>query len=335
MRCLFIGERDNGCDYHRIVLPAAYMNGAERKLITNDLSVDRLKEGWDVVVLNRGHAEHDAQQIAEWRKEFGFKVVVDTDDYWHLDPSHVLYETYGAGNTAKIVSFLAMADMVTVTHERLEAFVRYINPNVHVMPNSIPFGEMQYTETHRPSKVVRVGWCGSITHDKDMELLRNPMKRFIGRKDMMCVVGGYNNDNIESKLLWDKIVSAFTCGLQIESLILPSQSPWEYMTMYEHMDIVVIPLLQSLFTGMKSNLKVLEAATKKLPVIVPRIHPYLDIPDDIVCYVDRQSDWYKHINRLVNDPYECAARGQLLYDFCREHYSIQNFNRYELYKTML
>ena len=335
MKVLFIGEKNNGCDYHRIVMPAAYMNGAERKLITNDLTEERLAEGWDIVVMNRGHQEFGPDVLTEWRDRYGFKLVIDTDDWWHLDPGHVLWDNYQSGMTELLKSFLKIADLVTVTHNRLAAKVLHINKNVKVAANGIPFGEMQYTDERVQCDKVRVGWCGSITHDKDMELMRGPMKRFVGRKDMMAVVGGYNNDNEESKLLWDKIVSAFTAGLQIESLILPSATPWDYMPMYAHMDMVVIPLLASDFTSMKSNLKILEASVKSLPVICPRIHPYLDFPEDIVCYIDRQSDWYRHINRLIKDKDERDARGKMLHDFCRKHYAIQNFNRYEIYKHLI
>jgi glycosyltransferase involved in cell wall biosynthesis len=131
------------------------------------------------------------------------------------------------------------------------------------------------------------------------------------------------------------MVSIMTVGLKIPGVIIPARTPWDYMEMYEQMDIVVIPLQDTPFNRMKSNLKILEAAAKRLPVVVPRVHPYLDFPEDIVCYVDSQGDWYRHMNRLVRDPEERKARGQMLHDYCRANYDVRQYSRYECFQRTI
>ncbi len=54
--------------------------------------------------------------------------------------------------------------------------------------------------------------------------------------------------------------------------------------MYLESDIKLIPLRKSTFNGYKSNLKILEAAGKGIPVIVSKVNPYLGFPEDVVYY---------------------------------------------------
>ena len=48
---------------------------------------------------------------------------------------------------------------------------------------------------------------------------------------------------------------------------------------------------------MKSNLKLLEAGCKRIPVICSKVHPYIDgnLP---VFHVERQSDWFDYVKDL-------------------------------------
>jgi glycosyltransferase involved in cell wall biosynthesis len=97
------------------------------------------------------------------------------------------------------------------------------------------------------------------------------------------------------------------------------------MGMYSHADIMLVPLEDSEWHGCKSNLKLLEAACKKIPVICSDVEPYSN-DDAPVLWVEKQSDWYKHMNFLINNPKECINLGNKLYEWAIKNYNFADIN---------
>ena len=52
-------------------------------------------------------------ELLEYKKKYGFKLIIDIDDYWHLDPWHILADVYP---TNEIIEYIKAADFVTVTN---------------------------------------------------------------------------------------------------------------------------------------------------------------------------------------------------------------------------
>ena len=50
----------------------------------------------------------------------------------------------------------------------------------------------------------------------------------------------------------------------------------EYGLLYDQFDIAIAPLEDNRFNRCKSNLKIIEAGMKGLPIFVQNIHPYID-----------------------------------------------------------
>jgi hypothetical protein len=138
--------------------------------------------------------------------------------------------------------------------------------------------------------------------------------------NIRTVIAGYND---AEKPIWDKMIDSFTCGLKLNPTIYNYARVTEYMGAYTDSDISVIPLVDNKFNAMKSNLKVLETASKKNPAIVSMVNPYLDMP---VHYVKSQKDWYKHIRDLVSDADMRKESGQKLFEFCQKKYNFEEIN---------
>ncbi len=68
-----------------------------------------------------------------------------------------------------------------------------------------------------------------------------------------------------------------------------------------------------------------------IPVIVSAVQPYLGFPEDIVNYVYKQSDWYDHIKRLVQNPELRKEQGEKLREYCRFHYDYNYINMHRLH----
>jgi hypothetical protein len=105
------------------------------------------------------------------------------------------------------------------------------------------------------------------------------------------------------------------------------------MAFYTDADICIAPLVASKFNSMKSNLKVLEAAAKRLPIIVSDVHPYSDCPYAIK--VLSQRDWYKRIKDVVVDVVFRKEMGFANYEWCIEHHHLNKVNvkRKQIYEN--
>jgi hypothetical protein len=330
MEILGVGAKNDGCSYHRIFLPIAYMDKTRGK-ITNNLAEDGF-DGWDILYLNRLIYNMPTEHLKGLRDKYGFKLVVDMDDHWVLNHGHILKELYDSELTPKVIECMKLADLVTCTHERLYKEIKDLTGGrVEVLPNALPYGDGQFMVKKEPAEKMRIVYCGGLTHRDDMRLLKNPMKRVSDDKPLSnklhMVFGGYS-DQKEAKPICDDMLHSFTNGLKIPGEIRGARHVFEYMEIYEDTDVSIVPLLESKFNANKSNLKVLEAAACNNACIVSKVHPYLGFPDDTVLYVERQGDWYKHIKFLVDNPNARLDYAARLREYCEEH-----FNLFKVSKT--
>ena len=330
MRILAITSKQSGVGYHRIMMPLVNMK-KDYCLITDTISEETFEGKYDIVVMNRMLANIRPEQMIEWRKKYGFKLIVDNDDYWQLDPSHILYEHYILNQIPQqIVNWILIADLCTCTHERLAEEIYKHNTNVEILPNAIPYGEEQFILDKKESALVRLFWSGSGTHGKDLEILRNPMKRI--NFPVRTIIAGYNEGE---KHIWDNMICAFTNGLKLNPTIYNYNPVTEYMAAYCDSDISLIPLVDSKFNSMKSNLKVLETASKKNPAIVSNVHPYKGFYP--ACHVNSQKDWYYWIKLLTHDQAARKQYGNDLYEYCNKNFNLHEVNkqRFAIYNKLI
>lgn len=330
MRILGFTTPNSGVGYHRIMMPLVNMQ-KEYLLLTDTITEEIFDKKFDIVVINRFIGNEQLDIIKELRSKFNFKLVVDNDDYWYLPPSHPLHEFYQGNDLSdRIIELMQIADLCTCTHERLANEIYKLNKNVEILPNGLPYGREQFMDNKVESELVRFFWSGSGTHEKDIDILKNPMKRCLGLP-IRTIVAGYHDSN---KPMWDRIIGAFTFGLKLNPSIYKHNDVYKYMAAYADSDVSLIPLVDDTFNSMKSNLKVLETAAKKNPAIVSEVNPYLGLP---VHYVKKQTDWYKHIKNLTYDKDMREESGLQLYEYCNKNFNIDliNVKRYDIYKKII
>jgi len=308
----------NGVTYHRILAPLLLMPEV-KVYITNNFDEKDFNEGCDVVVYNRIIPQDKLTALLALKAKYGFKIVCDIDDYWHLDEHHILYQNYLDNDyAAKQIEAITTADIVTVTNGRLASKVAEYNKNVEVVANAIPKSG-QFDLERTPSKVPRLFWQGSQTHRKDVEILR-PVALELYHKLPQCkmVMAGYNDDKE-----WHSMVSSYTASKMLALMLIEAQNVTNYYEAYKEADICLVPLIDSMFNQYKSNLKVLEAANLGLPVIASKVNPYLDLP---VLYAENNKEWVRHIKRLVESRKAQKECGKELKEFCNKHYNFEKIN---------
>lgn len=310
---------NSGPKYLRILLPVHLMEGIEFNL-GNHITEDEVKD-IDILFFNRVIPNASIERVLNWQNKYGFSIIIDFDDHWYLGPDHYLYETYRHFRASEIMEcWIKEADAVFVTHERLFHDVFPINQNCHILPNAIPEFD-QFIAKKIPSNFTRIFWAGGVTHKRDIELLRNPIKR-IQSPAIQMVMAGYVAKNPE----WAAMASAFTNGGRFNNEIIEALPVDSYYYCYSKCDIALIPLIETKFNSYKSNLKILEAANIGSPVVVSKVHPYLGFPDELVNYVISQSDWSKQVKKLLASPGQAKYQGEKLKEYCRKFFNFRQIN---------
>jgi glycosyltransferase involved in cell wall biosynthesis len=344
VKVLAITDKDSGCGYHRCTLPLAYLPiPKEDKLITNVYEEEMIGRGWDIILYNRFIPELPIEKLLEYKKKYGFKIVVDIDDYWKIDPHHIMHDDYKNGLGAVTVNNIVEADLVTCTHERLYDVIKVLNKNVEILPNALPYGDGFFNDEKVEDDRLRLIYAASIFHEQDVAILRNPIKKIYGDKHLrdkikMVICGlhdkgnyspeawnemnVWSRDNIEaSAQIWHRMINDYTHALQLDGTVERSLPVYDYMQFYKHGDVGLIPLRDSGFNAMKSNLKILECAAKKIPVIVSNVQPYKDFP--FVTKINSQPEWYKSVKFFAGNPTAVKEHGQLLHDYCADNYNLK------------
>lgn len=333
MKVLGITDQFSGPGYHRVSLPIGCLDlPKEDKLITNVTNEDmfyNFGHGWDIVLFNRFIDDLPIADLLEFKEKFGFKIVCDIDDYWRLDPHHILNEAYTSHLADFTIQSIKAADLVTTTHERLAKKIKPFLKNVVVIPNALPYGEIQFDSHKSESDKVRFMYAAGITHEKDVAILRNPFKRIsndiVLKEKCEFILAGYDDVNKETKEIWTRMLADYSAHDKLNGKVKRGLPVYEYMKLYKESDVSIIPLLSSEFNSMKSNLKVLETASKKNPAIVSYVDPYKELP---VRFINNQKQWYDNIKFYANEKNAREDDGNRLYEYCNEHFNLRKWSEY-------
>jgi glycosyltransferase involved in cell wall biosynthesis len=332
MRILVLTSQGSGVGYHRLMLPIYYLEKTYA-FFTDTLTDEVLEENFDILLFNRFIAGTNLETLLEKRKKYGFKMICDIDDYWILDRSHILESVYP---TQEIINHIREADLVTCTNEKLWNEIRPINSNVAILPNALPYGNDQFTDVREYTDKVKFVYTGSITHEEDIKLVQFPFKKVASDSSLRSKIHfqlcGFDDSGEGSAAIWHRMISNFTCGLKLGDTrrFLPVT---EYMNFYNDADCSIVPLRATKFNSMKSNLKLLEAASKKIPVIGSNVEPYLNSP---MIQVNQQGDWYKEIKKVTEDAIYRQDKGLELFEWAVANFSLFKVNekRKQLYQSM-
>lgn len=327
MNILFLkgSNEPNGCVYHRIEVPMAYIGAGHELASTTVLDgiTDDVLRKFDVVYFNGANGLIDVPAQIARLKKLGVPYVLDIDDYWVLSAAHVLAKYYKEVHADIIKSLMINAECVTTTHERLAERIRPYNGNVVVAPNCIAPKEAQWQSVAKEHDGIVFGWAGSMHHQGDIEMIYPAMRKSFGL-ECYWLLGGFTEGNKMFEY-FDGMFSNW--GKSKKYIRLPAMNVYSYAQMYDLIDVAMIPLENNLFNSMKSNLKLLEAGFKKKAVICSNVQPYKDLltaKNSIAC--NTVAEWKAAIRKLYNNPNLIYDLGQQLYEDVRHKYDIENNN---------
>lgn len=292
-----------GVEYHRLLKPLSMLDVEVTQII--GVHQDVLDMGLDVLIFSRQLPTTQQRKFIKDLQDRGVWVICDIDDYWHLYRGHILNDMWKRNKiTSRTIEALSLVDEVWVTHEHLGKAVDNINPNWYVMENALDPNDKQW----RPKKEYknRIGWAGGVTHYHDLKQVT------FNNEPIIC---GYV-DNDEG---WNKIAS-----LNPNATYVKASNCFNYGHAYELFDIAIAPLQRNKFNTYKSNLKILEAGIKGLPIFVENIHPYVDECEGII----KVDDWNKAIKQAESlSSEDVSFLGKKLRTFVLDKYDLNKVNQ--------
>lgn len=328
MRISFFVKAGHGPDWHRMVVPMESLVIKEGDSIKMGIyGMDEVPDLFDcdILIFNRS-IKTPVDQLERLRKRYGFKIVLDLDDYWELGSTHPLYQHWQSEQIAEMtLGYIKMADLVTVTNERLATKVSLYNQNVAIIPNALPFDPL----VPKSSDKTRFIYAGSITHIPDIEILKNRFGRidpYIRDRASFLLAG------VGDHAGWDGPKKIFKATGSYEFLpVLPLD---QYMRHYDNADVALVPLIDNEFNGHKSILKVMEAASRGLPCLVSKVLPYYPELQNApgISWVEDGSDWLRLIRFHIKNRNWSKDQGVQLYNYIKDRYSLDEINkiRYEV-----
>ena len=306
MKIGIVSKSETGVDYHRLLKPFSLIQGHEI-IRCEGISSEAFDYNFDVVVFNRILPIIKQKEFIRNLQARGTYVICDLDDYWILPSGHVSKKAADQFRRQSIEA-LMYADEVWVTHKHLGSYVDKLNANWYVIPNALDPNEAQW----QPKKEYqnRIGWAGGITHFGDLMLTKDAWC------DVVPTVCGFSNEKE-----WVRLADNFKANY------VEAMDVYNYGMLYETFDIAIAPLEDNIFTRCKSNLKIIEAGMKGLPIFVQNIHPYTDDAEGIF----KVDEWDAAIKKARNmEPEEIQKYGGLLRSFVLENYDLNKVNQKRL-----
>lgn len=300
MSRLYTDPRPNsGCDYHRTQLPLQHIGPIKPK--TDTLFINR-DTHWSIARLRAFKAD-------------GGRLVYDQDDSFLLPVGHPLYEAYQKqGTVERLMTMLDLADVVTVTTPTLaKLYGEYTKAPIEVLPNALPYDRGQFApKPDAPMNDHPIIWAGGSTHEVDLALVAPVID---GR---LLALAGYSRVPP-----WFNMVQMFP-GCRVKPLAKVGQ----YMQHYDGHRMAIAPLATSEFAACKSNLKILEAGAKNLPIVCSYTEPY-STPDmmHVVRFASWHAEWQSHIGELL-DGGRAVDEGLRLGEHVRKHYHLDTVNEH-------
>ena len=322
-----IVNTNSGCDYHRVILPLHYMDIPLDKF--NNKSPEETSKiiaNTKAFIFNRT-PEFGLLKLLEVKKKTGCKIIVDVDDFWDLYVNHHQYINWKNSHMAsQIVQCIEAADAVFVTNNILYQRVKQFNKNVYVIPNGLPFDDGQFNNSKVDSDKTRVLYAGGLSHFWDLRSMMISLQRFAkeNHPDLEFRLAG-PDDSKDGQAI-EKI---FTCSGALKNYIRQgARGLDDYMDQYSTGDIALAPLANNFFNRHKSNLKILEAGCKNIPIICSKYEPYTDPIDSIfVKHAEQSMDWYRQIMYYKKNPNARIDDGLKLGEYVRQFYDLRNINK--------
>jgi glycosyltransferase involved in cell wall biosynthesis len=331
----------DGCGLFRLQMPFKYLNRMPDTMAKISFKYDKSDIEWaDIVVVQKQYQDSVVPYV-NMAQSMGKPVVMEFDDLMTDIPDWNMASGFYKNKVDKIVNFIQRCNACTVSTDYLRKVNLGINPNIHVLPNSMDMEAFEFfkkVERDRIRKLVhfknprqvasrsknvetlpfdetmrklegrtKIVWWGSPTHRQDLNIIDKTLALLAhDNKDVAIVkVGNCTPEFVEyMKPYLDQLYMVEPIAVHNFHMAL-----WHIMNTGP--TIALCPIVDLPFNRAKSNLKSIESFAFKAAVVASKVENYAaTITDGIDGYLAENTvnsdgiaeDWYAKIQRLLNTP---------------------------------
>ena len=225
----------------------------------------------------------------------GWLVVADMDD----DPYH-----WQAYVTSDFYAFRAV-HAVTVSTVGLKTMMLKWNPNVEVLPNAL-LALPKTRVTKSMSTPLRV-FFGAINRTDEWREILNGMAPYADSlKDLIHFV------IVHDRKAFDLIPEGFSSEFH------PTLDHERYLAVMQTCDLAILPLFDTPFNRLKSNLKLIEScACGAVPLFSPTVYGETPAHKKVGFQVDELEGWGEMLLRLAKDLSQIEKKRKAGYDYVK------------------
>lgn len=314
MKILFISPLANACTYYRCTLPARHIRKkglAETRVVS---SIAKEYIDWaDLVVVQRVVGDLMYRVVRYCRLE-GKKVVYELDDNIFKYPDSAEYVKKGLqAETLSAIRIIRSSDAVTVSTEAIADTVReLVDTPVYVLPNQIDFADIEHLG-FSAKKQLSVGWAGGHYHVQDLGLIENALENVLERHpDIVLIMYGACPKGLYESKKTRIFLQPF----------MPVEEFHFWMASFKF-DIGIAPLYKTEFARSRSNLRLLQYAAMKIPIVASNYGEYgKTLGSGLAGLTAEDDQWVDRISYLIGHPDERKRLGEAAHTYVREHYDI-------------
>lgn len=253
--------------------------------------------GWapGVLILHRQFMDQPEFVAAiEKRIANGWLIVSEIDD----DPHH-----WPQFEAARFRAFRGV-HAVSVSTEPLAQLIRQWNPNVEILPNAISYLPDTPAATPKQGDRLRL-FFGALNREADWGAVKGPLMQALADcESRLEVVVVHDRGFFDA--LPDGVAKTFHQTLPFA----------DYMRLLASCDVALLPLADTPFNRLKSDLKFIECcAAGVVPLCSPLLYGDVPTHHEIGVFAEEPEAWGEALRTLINDPSEIARRRRLARDY--------------------
>jgi tetratricopeptide (TPR) repeat protein len=218
--------------------------------------------------------------------------VIDIDqDYFQIPPEHPAYLKYGPGNPAALQALEGMlkaaAWVMTTSKVLAERYGKYSKEVKVFLPDWDPENPL-WTKKSPSRKTVNVGWVGSEAERPDLLTIR---------KDILKLMRAYPAVNLV--ISGDmKAYESFSAISEKRRVFLPASDPESLPYLLQQIDILIVPLQNTLYNQARSDELLLAAGVRSIPWVASGIPAYKDWGAGGTI-VENDANWYRVLANYI------------------------------------
>ncbi|HEX5393345.1 MAG TPA: hypothetical protein VFW68_08695, partial [Rhodocyclaceae bacterium] len=261
----------------------------------------------DVVFSQRQLEDRQLENLARFKKLLHCKIVMDFDDLLTNVPDKNIHKrTLLKDMKGRLRRVGELAHRFTVSTEPLAREFKQYHDDIRVVPNALLRSQWAHLSSQRgTSRKLRVGWAGGVSHQGDLELVRDVVKELAGEVEWVFMGMCLKELNPHIK--------EFHAGAPFNAY------PEELAKL--NLDLAIAPLELNPFNECKSHLRILEYGILGVPVIATNITPYQSgFPITLV--KNKHQDWVRAIRDHINNVDETYKRGDALRQYILDNWML-------------